>query len=48
MTSQILNNSMVINTNNSEVDEISDKALKMIIRMVNEIKENMNKFLNEL
>jgi hypothetical protein len=46
MTSPKLNNSTK-NTSDSEVERISKNFLKIIIRMMNEIKENMNKCLNE-
>jgi hypothetical protein len=42
ITPQKVNNSTV--TNDSDIDEILDKKLKrMIIRMVNEVEEDMNK-----
>jgi hypothetical protein len=39
--------SLVTNTNDSEVEEISKNSKEMIIRIINEIKEDMNKWLNE-
>jgi hypothetical protein len=43
-----LSNSTIMDFNNSEVNKISDKEFKrMIIKMINEIKEDMNKWLNE-
>jgi hypothetical protein len=42
------NNPTITFSNDSEVDEMSDKKFKrMIIRMINEFKENTNKYLNE-
>jgi hypothetical protein len=48
MTPLRVNNSIINNCNDSEVDEISDKEFKRILRMINEITEDMNKYLNEL
>jgi hypothetical protein len=43
-----LNNFTSANTNNNEVEEILDEEFKtMIIRMINEIKEDINKCLHE-
>jgi hypothetical protein len=48
MSSTKLNSFTPIDTSYSEVDEVSDKELKiMIIRTINKIKENMYKCLNE-
>jgi hypothetical protein len=43
-----VNNSIVTDIYDSEGDEISDKEFKrIIIRMINEIKEDRNECLNE-
>jgi hypothetical protein len=48
MTPSNVNNSTIMDNSDNEMDEIPDKELKpMIIRMSNEIKEDINKCLNK-
>jgi hypothetical protein len=47
MTSLKLNNSTVTCTNDTEMYVISNKFLKINVKMINEIKEDTNKCLNE-
>jgi hypothetical protein len=49
MTPPKVNSTTKTDMNNSEVNEVWDIELKrMIIRMIKDIKEDMNKCLNEL
>jgi hypothetical protein len=48
MTPSKVNNFTVTDFNDGEVDEISDKEFKrMIIRMIDAIKDDTNKYLDE-
>jgi hypothetical protein len=43
-----VNNFTIMNSNDSEVNEVSDKEFnRRLLRMINKIKENRNKRLNE-
>jgi hypothetical protein len=41
-------NSTDADTNDTEVDTVPEKGLKIVIRMIDEIKEDMNKYLNKM
>jgi hypothetical protein len=47
MTPQKVNNFTIVDANNSEVNEIPKDLKRMIIRILNEIKEDMTKHLNK-
>jgi hypothetical protein len=48
MSSPRVNNSTIKDSNNSEVDEISNNELKRtMIRMTNKIKKDLHKHMNE-